>query len=592
MRMNLLQLLEQHFFGLLRQWTAEPASYVAMIKAAQEPRYGDYQANFAFALAKTLGKDARDLAREIIDRVQWGNVIERMEIAGPGFINFHLRTDWLADQVRAMAGDSRLGVAQADPPRTFVIDYSSPNVAKPLHVGHLRSTIIGDSLARQLRFLGHRVITDNHLGDWGTHFGILLYGYKHFLDAEAFRRDPIQELTRLYIHVRNLMKAEEDVDEENHANPVAEAARQETAKLHADDPENVRLWQMFLPWCRQEIEHIYQRLDVRFDHTLGESFYNKMLPEVVQSLEERGIARKGEGGAIVVGPEESPALVRKKDGAYTYTTSDLATIWHRVEQFRPDAILYVVGAPQALHFKNLFETARRWGYDKVALEHISFGSVLGADRRPLATREGGAVELGQLLDEAVHRGEQVYEESRAQREALGRPVPVLSPEEQRAIAEVVGIGAVKYADLVQNRTSDYVFNWDKMLATDGNTATYMQYAYARNRSIFRVGQENETLYRTDPPDVSLNHPTERALALQLLRFSESLVAAAADYRPNIITAYLWDVAKAYSAFNNACDVLKAESPALRQSRLLLCDLTARVVQKGLDLLGIKTVERM
>jgi arginyl-tRNA synthetase len=590
--MNLLHLLENYFHESLQHWTDDPDPYVAMVKAAQDPRHGDYQANFAMPLAKKLGKPPRALAEEIVDRVQWNQVIAKMDIAGPGFINFHFRTDWLAEQVQEMARGEHLGVPAADPPLTFVVDYSSPNVAKPLHVGHLRSTIIGDCLVRLLHFLGHRVIADNHLGDWGTQFGILLYGYKNYLDSEAFQKDPVRELTRLYIHVRNLMKAREDEETEDQSNPIALAARQETAKLHAGDPENVRLWQMFLPWSRQEIDRIYQRLDVHFDYTLGESFYHPMLPEVVRSLVENGIARQGEDGALIIGSEESPALIRKKDGAFTYTTSDLATIWHRVEQFRPDAILYVVGTPQALHFRTLFEAARRWGYDKVGLEHISFGSVLGPDRRPLRTREGGAVELGQLLDEAIQRGEKVYDQSLADRVALGRPIPPLSLEDRKNIAEVIGIGAVKYADLSQNRTSDYVFNWEKMLATDGNTATYMQYAYVRNRGIFREGDEDETKFRTDPPPVLLEHPSERALALQLLRFPEALVAAAADYRPNVITGYLWDTAKSYSTFYQNCPVLKADSASLRQSRLLLCDLTARVIQKGLELLGIKTVERM
>src|SRR5438093_4426184 len=318
-----------------------------------------------------------------------------------------------------------------------------------------------------------------------------------------------------------------------------------------------------------------------------------MLPDVVGSLLEQGISQESEGAVVIFLREnEPPALIRKKDGAFTYTTSDLATIRYRVETWKPDAMLYVVDFRQALHFKNLFEAARRWGYDKVELEHISFGSVLGADRRPIKTREGGAVELGELLDEAVARGRQVYEHTRSERAARGEDVPNLSAEERQQIAEVVGLGAVKYADLSQNRTSDYVFNWDKMLAMDGNTATYMQYAYARVRSIFRKSGENEERFRSDPPDVSLSAPAERALALQLLRLNESLEAAALEYKANLITAYLWDLAKAYSSFFENCPVLKAETTALRQSRLLLCDLTARVIHKGLELLGIQTVERM
>jgi arginyl-tRNA synthetase len=422
---------------------------------------------------------------------------------------------------------------------------------------------------------------------------MLLYGYKHFRNEEALKADPVREMARLYIHVRELMDTTDEDTDESAPNLVADAARMETAKLHAGDPENVRLWQMFMPWCREEIDRIYRRLDVHFDEIHGESFYNPMLPDVVHSLQERGLAQESEGAIVIFLREnEPPALIRKKDGAFTYTTSDLATIRYRMEKWKPDAMLYVVDFRQALHFKNLFEAARRWGYEQVELEHISFGSVLGADRRPIKTREGGAIELGELLDEAVQRGRSVYEQTRAERSAREEDVPDLSAEERQSIAEVVGLGAVKYADLSQNRTSDYVFNWDKMLAMDGNTATYMQYAYARVRSIFRKGGESEKRFRSDPPPVKLDSPAERALALQLLRLPESLEAAATEYKPNLITSYLWDLAKAYSGFYDSCPVLKAETASLRQSRLLLCDLTARVIQKGLELLGIRTIERM
>jgi arginyl-tRNA synthetase len=617
--MNLLQLLQRKFHEALAGFVADPAPYAAMVKPTQDARHGDYQANCAMPLAKVLGRKPRDIAQEIVQRLPLDDVLELPEIAGPGFINLRLRTDWLASQIRRMALDERLGVEPAAPPRTLVIDYSSPNVAKPMHVGHLRSTIIGDALTRLFRFLGHTVITDNHLGDWGTQFGMLLYGYKHFRDEAALRTDPVREMVRLYVLVRNMTKpaeAEEQLrkmtkpDEEAEGDaqeaaekyteaelaqsrPVLAAVRQETARLHAGDLENVRLWHLFLPWGMPEIDRIYQRLDVHFDHTHGESFYNPMLPQVVQELQKCGLAQESQGAmAIFFGPDKPPALVRKKDGAFTYTTSDLACIRYRMEQWHPDAILYVVGTPQALHFQNLFDAARRWGYDRVKLEHIAFGSVLGTDRRPIKTREGGAVELGQLLDEAVERAAAAYRQSHAERAAREEEVPQLSDAERAQIAEAVGIAAVKYADLLQNRTSDYVFNWDKMLAMDGNTATYMQYAYARIRSIFRKGTEGENRFRQNPPAPSLDQPQERALALQLLRLEEALLDAAAEYRPNAITAYLWDLAKSYSAFYQHCPVLRANTPTLRQSRLLLCDLTARVIQRGLDLLGIRTIERM
>jgi arginyl-tRNA synthetase len=594
--MNVLNLLQRKFQEALTGLVADPAVYAAMLKPAQEARFGDYQANCAMPLKKVLGGDARQIAQTLVARLQLEDVLEPPAIAGPGFINLTLRTEWLAQQVRHMAGDDRLDVAPVEKPCTFVIDFSSPNVAKPMHVGHLRSTIIGDALARLLRFLGHKVITDNHLGDWGTQFGMLLYGYKHFLDAQAFQNDPVRELARLYVYVRSQIKktgGAQGEEEEDPNDPIAQAARAETAKLHAGDAENLRLWREFMPYCYAEIERIYQRLDIHFDYTLGESFYQPMLADVVRELRQRGIAQESEGAIVVFfGQDESPALIQKRDGAYTYTATDLATIRYRMHQWHPDAILYVVDFRQALHFKQLFDIVRRWGYNKVQLEHVSFGSVLGADRKPIKTREGGAVELGALLDEAVAQAARRYQQTRQERIARGEDVPELTDEELQQIYEPIGYGAVKYADLSQNRESDYVFNWDKMLSMEGNTATYMQYAYVRNRGIFRKGGVDVLALRRDPPSVILQTPEERALALQLLRFHEALTAAATELKPNLITGYLWDLAKTYSGFFQNCPVLKAETAPLRQSRLLLCDLTARVIQRGLDLLGIRTVERM
>lgn len=590
--MNLQLLLQEKLRAALAGLVSDPAPYAGMVKAAQDARHGDYQINAAMPLAKVLRRPPREVAQELVARLAGDDVIEQADVAGPGFVNLRLRSDWLAANLQQMASDERLGVTPAQPPRTIVVDYSSPNVAKPMHVGHLRSTIIGDALARLLRFLGHRVISDNHLGDWGTQFGMLLYGYKHFLDQDSLQADPVREMARLYIKVRSLMKSEDA--EEGLADPVADAARQETAKLHAGDPENVRLWKQFMPWCREEIDRIYRRLDVHFDHTHGESFYNPMLPDVVRSLEATGIARESKGAVVVfVGSEEeAPAIIRKRDGAFTYTTSDLATIKYRVDTWNPDVMLYVVDFRQAGHFKPLFTIARRWGYDRVELEHIQFGAMLGSDRKPLQTRKGGNTELSALLDEAVERALKQYVAIREERLARGEEVPELSKDEIAEIAETVGLGAVKYADLSQNRTTDYVFNWDKMLAMDGNTATYMQYAYVRNQGIFRKGGVDLSQFRSAPPLPTIEQPDERALALQLARFGDALLAAAVEYKPNYITAYLWDLAKCYSGFFQNCPVLGASSPALRQSRLLLCDLTARVIRQGLQLLGIRTIERM
>jgi arginyl-tRNA synthetase len=590
--MNIQQQLQEQLGQALAGLVADPAPYVAMLKPAQDARFGDYQANCAMPLAKVLGQPPRVIAQQVVDRLPVGDVLEKPEIAGPGFINLRLHNDWLARHLQAMAADAQLGVAKVAKPRTYVIDFSSPNVAKPMHVGHLRSTIIGDALTRLFRFLGHTVITDNHLGDWGTQFGIILYGYKHYLDEAAFQADPVRELARLYKEVRGRFKKKSDDDEIDPDDPLREACRQETAKLHAGDPENRRLWEMFMPSCLEMIQQIYRRLGVSFDHMHGESFYQPMLACVVEELQRKGLAQESQGAIVVWhGEKEPPSLVRKRDGAFTYTTSDLATIRYRVDHWKPDAILYVVDFRQHLHFEHLFDIARRWGYN-LELEHIQFGTVLGPDSKPFSTQKGGAPELSDLLDQAVERAEQVYHRGRQEAAERGQEVDDLPKDELRNIYEVVGYGAVKYADLCHNRSSDYVFDWAKMMATDGNTATYMQYAYARNRSIFHKGGADETPFRTNPPLPAIEHTAERALALQLLRFEEALIAAAADYRPSHITQYLWDLAKSYSGFFQNCPVLKAETPRLRQSRLLQCDLTARVIQCGLGLLGIRTVERM
>jgi arginyl-tRNA synthetase len=436
---------------------------------------------------------------------------------------------------------------------------------------------------------------------------MLLYGYKHFLDKDRLQDDPVAEMLRLYLTVRNLIKpAEQDDDEAEEktsssysaeevarARQVADAARQETARLHAGDQENLKLWQQMMPWCLEVNNRIYRRLGVHFDVTHGESFYNPMLPGVVDDLLKSGIAEESNGAIVVfLGEGKPPAMVRKKDGAFTYTTSDLATIRYRTGKWQPGAMLYVVDARQALHFSNLFEVARRWGYDKVALTHVSFGSVLGEDRKPLKTREGGVIELSALLDEAVERAGQAYEQTRRERIERGEEVPELGPAERGHIAENVGLGAVKYADLCQNRTTDYVFSWDKMLAMNGNTGTYMQYAYVRNRGIFRKGDVDPALLRAEPPLPSLETTHERALALALLRFEEALASAAEEFQPNAITGYLWELSKTYSGFFQNCPVLKAPTAELRQGRLLLCDLTARVIRQALDLLGIGIVEQM
>lgn len=658
--MNILLELRRRFAPVLAELTLGGDALLEMIRPATDSKFGDYQANLAMPLAKKLGKNPRDLAAEIVSQVKLEDLCETPEIAGPGFINLRLKDSWLAQQVTEAIQDERIGVPHVDQARTYVVDYSSPNVAKPMHVGHIRSTVIGYSLARTLKFLGHTVITDNHLGDWGTQFGMIIYGYKHFVDEAAYQQAPVAELSRLYRLVRGLMdyheavknlpkvrqklteaiaeqqglesqpptadKAEqkkrakelrrlegqireltsqvnateakirgtkEDPDQAERANQhekISSAVLEETAKLHEGDPTNKALWGEFLPKCRVEIEKVYQRLGVTFDHQLGESFYHDMLAPVVQEFEERGLSKKSEGATcLFLEGFAAPMIIRKRDGAFLYSTTDLATIRYRMQEWRPDAILYVVDFRQGDHFDKLFAAAKLWGYTDLELKHVSFGTVMGEDGKPFKTRDGDTVGLEGLLDEAVDKAYQVVESNA--RTAEGEPS--MGEDELRRIAGTVGIAALKYGDLSQNRESDYKFSYDKMLALNGNTATYLQYAYARVQSIFRRGGIEIANLRASGGTIDLKHPAERALAVAILRFSEALDDVASDYRPNLLTNYLFDeLAKSYSTFFDQCHVLKAESDQQRTSRLLLCDLTARVIRQGLDLLGIETVDKM
>jgi arginyl-tRNA synthetase len=601
--MNLLALLQRRFEPVLSGMVTNPVKlpdFLAMIKPAKDEKFGDYQADFAMSLAKDLGRKPRDIAQEVVAKLAVDDILEPPEIAGPGFINLRFKTPWLAEQARTAAASEHLGVPVTMAPKTIVIDYPSPNVAKPLHVGHLRSAIIGDALKRILRFLGHRVIADNHLGDWGTQFGMLIYGYRNFLDSAALEADPVREMVRLYTKVRELSRGTETEDGRTIYTPeeraVLEACRLETAKLQAGDQANLALWRQFMPPCMAAILPVYERLDVTWDVAHGESFYNSMMPGVVDDLLRKGIAEESEG-AVVIFPEGrpegvKPVVVRKKDGAFAYMASDLATIQYRVREWNPDVMLYAVGKPQTLHFQQLFDAARRWGYDRVELVHVSFGTVLGSDGLALSTRNGGAAELNDLLDLAAKHGAEKYDQILKDRKERGEDVPELTPNERSTIAERVGIGAVKYADLSQNRLSDYRFVWNKMLATDGNSATYMQYAYTRCQGIFRKGGIEPQSLRNSPIAPTLETSQERALVLQLARFEETLTAAAAEYAPHVLTGYLWDLSKSFSRFNDNCPVLKAESDELRSSRLLLCDLTARTIRQTLELIGIQVMDRM
>ena len=569
---------------------------VSLVRETAEAKFGDYSATMAMPLAKQARKPPREVAAGIIRHLDVADLCEPVgEPVGPGFINLRLRDDSLAALVARAAADERLGVAAVTKPDTIVLDYSSPNVAKPMHVGHIRSTVIGDALARILKFRGHATATDNHLGDWGTQFGMILWGWKRCRDDAAFAADPTAELGRLYRLVRKVADAKPD---ELAGDPVAAALAAahpdcgrevlaETAKLHEGDPENLALWKRFMPVCLAEIDRVYRRLDVRFDHVLGESFYQPMLAGVVEDLLARGIAVESRGatGVFLDGPDKPPLLVRKADGAFLYATTDLATIRWRLEHWKPDRILYVVDHRQSQHFEQVFATARKAGCGDVDLVHVAFGTVLGEDGRPFKTRSGDTVGLDALLDEGVARAYEVVTAADAER-GTGMP-----EAERRRIAEAVGIGAIKYADLSQNRTTDYVFSFDKMLELKGNTAAYMQYAVARVEGIFAKGGIDREQVRREAGGIALRDPRERALAMKLVRFGEVLEDVESDYRPNVLTSWLFDVAGAYSTFYDALPVLKAEGTE-RATRLSLCDLTGRMLRKGLELLGIQVPERM
>ena len=542
------------------------------VSAAADTRFGDYQSNAAMVLAKERRSNPRQLAADILSKIDVAGISAFPEVAGAGFLNFRLEAEFIASAVQVLAGDARLGVAPAKTPRKIVLDFSAPNVAKPMHVGHIRSTILGDCLARVARFLGHEVITDNHIGDWGTQFGKVIYGWKHLLDREALARDAIAELVRLYREVNRIEEADET---------VKKSAREELVKLQAGDPENLAIWKETVELSWREFEKLYALLDIAFDERLGESAYNDALAPLCQDLQRRGIARVSEGALCIFFPDipalaEKPAIVRKSDGGFLYATTDLATIGYRIKRWNPDAIWYVVGAPQALHFQQIFAACRLLGIE-ADLAHITFGSILGEDRKIMKTRSGENVGLAEVLHEAVDRA----------RKMMSSRQESFSAGDVESIARTIGIGAVKYAELSQNRHTDYVFSWDKLLAMDGNTAPYLQNAYVRIRSIFRRGG-----IEADPlAKILMSEPAERILAIKLLQYSETVPVVLEDFRPNILANYLYELANTYHSFYEACPVLKAE-PALRASRLLLSEITARTLAHGLSLLGICCPEKM
>ncbi|PWD11676.1 arginine--tRNA ligase [Salmonella enterica subsp. enterica serovar Anatum] len=557
-----------------------PADCEPQVRQSAKVQFGDYQANGMMAVAKKLGMAPRQLAEQVLTHLDLSGIASKVEIAGPGFINIFLEPTFLAEQVQQALASERLGVSQ--PTRqTIVVDYSAPNVAKEMHVGHLRSTIIGDAAVRTLEFLGHHVIRANHVGDWGTQFGMLIAwlekqqqenaGDMALADLEGFYRD-----------------AKKHYDEDE---AFAERARNYVVRLQSGDTYFREMWRKLVDITMTQNQITYDRLNVTLtrDDVMGESLYNPMLPGIVADLKAKGLAVESEGATVVFldefkNKEGDPmgVIIQKKDGGYLYTTTDIACAKYRYETLHADRVLYYIDSRQHQHLMQAWTIVRKAGYvpDSVPLEHHMFGMMLGKDGKPFKTRAGGTVKLADLLDEALERARRLVAEKN----------PDMSADELEKLANAVGIGAVKYADLSKNRTTDYIFDWDNMLAFEGNTAPYMQYAYTRVLSVFRKADIDEQALASAP--VIISEDREAQLAARLLQFEETLTVGAREGTPHVMCAYLYDVAGLFSGFYEHCPILSAENDAVRNSRLKLAQLTAKTLKLGLDTLGIETVERM
>lgn len=562
-----------------------PEGFTPGVVIASDTRFGDYQSNAAMILAKQLKLNPRALAEQIKAALQVEDLCEKVTVDGPGFLNLTLSSGALAQKLSVIVKDDHVGVPPVTQPKTIVVDFSAPNIAKPMHVGHIRSTFIGDSLARVARFIGHKVITDNHVGDWGTQFGMIIHGWKTQLDQSKLKADPIHELVSVYKAVNAATKADE---------AVLEICKGELVKLQQGDAENLGIWKECVRLTLEQLEKVYGALDIKFDHYLGESFYNDALAPLVADMLNQGIATISDGATVVfsdgsVKPENDPFLIREKDewkaapciirkgdGGFLYATTDLATIDYRVKEWKADEIWYVVGAPQQLHFRQVFAAAQRRGVTTKMI-HISFGSILGPDGKMFKTRSGETVGLLEVIDEAIERA----------RAAADEKEQGLTADEKDEIARIIGGGSVKYAELSQNRLTDYKFSWDKMLSLQGNTAPYLINAYVRTRAIFRKLDGQVTL--TD--DIAITEPAERSLAMKLAQFAENAHDILDDHRPNLLANYLYELANTYHSFYEACNVLRSEG-TVRNTRLTLCEATSRVLKTGLGLLGIQTTERM
>ena len=547
-----------------------------LIALSGNEKFGDYQSNAAMGLAKQLAQrgektNPRAVAERIREKLELGEMASEVSIAGPGFINVKLGARFLQQRLREVAADERLGIEPVGRPQTVVVDYSGPNIAKELHVGHLRSTIIGDAIARVLEFQGHKVIRQNHLGDWGTQFGMLIAQ----LRSKGRAADAgIEDLESFYIQAKRRF----DTDE-----PFQAEARQTVVRLQAGAEEERRLWKLIVDETRRSYQPLYERLRVqlRQEHERGESFYNPMLPGIVADLKRADIAVESEGAVVVpIEGYENPLIVEKTGGGYLYGTTDLAAVRYRVNELHADRIVYLTDSRQSQHFAQVFAAATKAGWTgDASFDHAPFGTMLGEDGKPFKTRSGGVVKLADLLDEAEERALKLVTEKN----------PELPEEHRKRIAHAVGIGGVKYADLSKDRTSDYVFSFDKMLSLEGNTAPYLQYAYARIRSIFRKGATDRAAVLH--ADIRLESPYELALAKHIFRLGEIIEIVARELKPHHLTAYLYELATRFSGFYENCPVLQSEEPT-RSSRLALSDLTARTLALGLDLLGIEHPEQM
>jgi arginyl-tRNA synthetase len=585
MKSTIAQLTARLQQALVAAFGAELADTDPMLVPTSNPKFGDYQANLAMSLAKLLQMNPRAIASQIVDHLDLDDLCEPPEIAGPGFINLRLKTAYLADQLKAMQADPRLGVAPVSAPQKVIVDFSSPNIAKEMHVGHLRSTIIGDSIARVQEFMGHDVLRLNHVGDWGTQFGMLITHLKEACPAalEADSTVDIGDLVTFYKQAKQRF----DEDEE-----FKTRSREAVVGLQAGDATSLKAWKALCAQSRQEFQKLYDRLNIDIQER-GESFYNPLLAEVVQDLETQGLLVEDQGAKVVFADgftnktgDPLPVIIQKTDGGYNYATTDLAAIRYRTQQDQAQRILYVVDAGQGNHFAQVFQVAAKAGWipTGVELTHVPFGVVQGEDGKKFKTRSGETIRLKDLLDEAVNRARADLE-ARIQAEERQE-----STEFIEQVAETVGIGAVKYADLSQNRTSNYIFSFDKMLALQGNTAPYMLYAYVRVQGISRKGGIDFEHLPTEAT-VHLEDDTEFALARHLLQLDQILEEVAQDLYPNRLCQYLFELSQKFNQFYDRCSVLQAEEPQ-RTSRLILCDLTAKTLKLGLSLLGMRVLERM